>query len=177
MVVGKYDAWRKVDGEHPNAQIQQRLDAEDADFQMHPVLHGLGAALRPERQKRALGRPAEGGCPEPLNGPWLDRVDHEGPQADRHTDAVSRSLGSTNAERAATAARWRVISASGTSTVARPAGPLRSAGRRLRIFPISFDSRTKERTRGRRNAANRANAAARSSAPSTNRASNAASSR
>ena len=58
-----------------------------------------------------------------------------GPQRDGHTDAVSRSLGSTNAERAATVARCRVISASGASTVARLARPLSNPGRRLMIWP------------------------------------------
>src|SRR4030095_8341241 len=107
---------------------------------------------------------------------WLGRVDQQWAQRDGHTDAVSRSLGSTKADRAATAARWRVTSASGPRTVARLASPLRNAGRRFTIWPINFDSRTRARTRGRRNAEKRANAVARSSVALTNRARIAASS-
>src|SRR5258705_9400992 len=175
--VGERDALRSVFGEHPSAQLQQRLDIAGVEVQMHAVLHRLGSPLLAERQESALRRPTQGGRPEALDGPWLHRIDHQGPQRDGHTDALSRSLGSTNAERAATVARCRVTSASGASTVARLARPLSNPGRRLTIWPISFDSRTRGPTRGRRNAAKRANAAARLASPSTNRASTAASSR
>ena len=84
--------------------------------------------------------------------------------AARTAPLVAARVGSTNADRDATAARCRVSTASGTRTEARLAAALRNAGRRLTIRPISADSRTSARTRRRRNAANRANAVARSSA-------------
>src|ERR1700739_1946348 len=74
-------------------------------------------------------------------------------------------LGIAKAARDAIAARCRLKTASGTSTLARLAAAENTVGRRLTTRPKKADSRTSGVTRGWRNAANRANADARSSEP------------
>lgn len=82
-----------------------------------------------------------------------------------------------NADRAAIDASCRVSTASGTSTVARLAAALSTAGRRFTIRPIMRDVRTMRVTRRRRSVANRANAVGRSGSRATRAASVAASSK